>query len=258
MAPQLDPGAAPGGKVTPEMVKVGLDKGSGLAVWGIGLLICVGYGLWQLPMDQLRGEDRQKLLKEGDPQTLLGLALEYWPLMALIVAVILIIAGQLGSSLGLPGLFTDPPKPDPEQERRRLRRLGDERKHVRSYGLGAAFWGAVGATLLVAQVWTVVFFSEVIDQSERFKPEHFRLAPSLGSIDLVHHFKTIGGSFWGSMATSSSSWGPSRHRSWSCSFWPKSSPPRTPARIGGGRSWASRSFASPWGSPSPRSPSSSR
>ena len=82
---------------------------------------------------------------------LLGRMGEHWLPMALIASVGLMISGQFGSGLGLPTLFRDDPDKPPQFFSR-------------------SFLSGIGVTLLVIVVWTVVFYSEFLNHSERTYP----------------------------------------------------------------------------------------
>jgi hypothetical protein len=152
----------------------------------IGLLACVGGLIWY----SLRWEPLGDLLREDhnhfnsftehrdrdhsnsftERQTLLWLIFEHWLPITTIAVVTLIVAGRVGSSLGLPGLFRDPSRDDLAEER--IRRQNPE--YVHSRGLLTSFLGAMGATFLVAEVWAVIFYTEIIENLPDLDPGHFR------------------------------------------------------------------------------------
>jgi hypothetical protein len=136
----------------------------GVALWITVLIACGVYAYTTHPLEGIRSAEDQLFHPDPHPRTLLGMMIEYWMLLSLILVLVLIIAGQLGRSLGIPALFRDAPPPGPEWGSR-----WDER----SRGFGAAFWGGLGATLVVAQVWTAIYYSELTLQLNRFDPSHF-------------------------------------------------------------------------------------
>jgi hypothetical protein len=107
------------------------------------------------------------------PQSLLWLAFKAPLRVATIVVVLLMVAGLLGRSLGLPGLFQNPPREDIDQEKERR---GTQGEYFHSRGGWTTFLGAFGVTFLTAWVWTTIYFSEIFENSERFPKGHFRQA----------------------------------------------------------------------------------
>lgn len=137
-------------------------------VWVAMIAAGVAYGIWLNPLERLRTAQDRAQYANDYPQTLLGMACEHWALVGTIGIITLIVAGRLGANLGLPGLFRDPPSPQ---------LTGREAPHggpgrSRDQGMGATFWGALGATLLVALVWTAIYFSEMIHELGQFRGEH--------------------------------------------------------------------------------------
>ena len=137
-------------------------------VWVAMIAAGIVYGIWLNPIERLRTAQDREHYENDYPQTFLGMACEHWALVATIGIITLIVAGRLGADLGLPGLFRDPPSPH---------LTGREAAHggpgrSRDQGMGATFWGALGATLLVAIVWTAIYFSEIIHELGQFHSEH--------------------------------------------------------------------------------------
>jgi hypothetical protein len=139
-------------------------------IWVLGLVSFLIYGVQVKPLERVwtvieRGASTQ--------QTLLWLVCKYPPIVAPIGAILLVVAGRLGSSLGLPGLFRNPAPPDLLQEKRRRRKKG----YLRSRGGATAFWGAFGVTFLTGLVWTAVYYSEVFENLGLLPEEHFQRPP---------------------------------------------------------------------------------
>ncbi len=95
---------------------------------------------------------------EHGQKRLVSLMSEYWFFLWPILLIILMIGGKLGAGLGLPGVFRDPPPPRPDVGTPTRGASG----RTQQGGFGAAFWGSFGAALLVAQVWTAIYYSERI------------------------------------------------------------------------------------------------
>jgi hypothetical protein len=127
----MDPPQA--GRVHP--VGRSVHRLAGPIVWTLGIAVFLGYSLWCTPLEDLRTpQDRAYLRESRDPsrdssgggrrpadprshqldagqyQRLLSLICEHALPVALFGVVLLIVAGRLGRSLGLPGLFRDPPR----------------------------------------------------------------------------------------------------------------------------------------------------
>lgn len=133
--------------------------------WAAVLVACAVYGCLVAPLEAIRTHADREFQAMGHPQTLLGIVIEHWLLIAMLVLLVLIIAGRLGGSLGLPALFRDAPPP--------LQQDGKRKWGSRSRWASPAFWGGLGATLLVGQVWTVIYYSELTLKLGLFAPGHF-------------------------------------------------------------------------------------
>jgi hypothetical protein len=107
---------------------------------------------------------------------LVGFVSEYCLLNLFIILVVLMIAGQLGAGLGIPGLFRDAPP-----LRLGWGPTGRYRGPLQALANSGAFLGAFGATLLIAQVWTSIYFADVI-----YHPDQMASADSIrGHSDLL-------------------------------------------------------------------------
>ena len=81
-------------------------------VWAGAILLFLLYSVQVRPFQMIAGAG----------ETLLCLILQHFLFVAVIVAVLLMVGGVLGSSLGLPGLFRDPPERDVKEEHQRRKR----------------------------------------------------------------------------------------------------------------------------------------
>src|SRR5579864_1051638 len=137
----------------------------GLCLWIVALVGFVVYGA------------RQWVLH----RPLVGLVSEHWVPVSFPILVVLMIAGQLGAKLGLPGLFRDaPPRPEGWGV------MGLLRGPWHALRNSGAFLGALGATLLVAQVWTSIYFADLIDH-----PKHSSFGPSFLNHSELLSFLTV-------------------------------------------------------------------
>jgi hypothetical protein len=82
----------------------------------------------------------------------LGRMSRHWFPMALFGAVCLMAGGAIGTELGIRQLFRDDPV------------IGFNQN-------SPAFWGAFGATVLVGEIWTIVYLSDYISSYARLDPE---------------------------------------------------------------------------------------
>ncbi len=149
--------------------------------WVLATLLLILYSVLFKPVQMIRTvEDRRHAVEVGlekpdetaasrHGQTFFRLILQHFVFVAVIVAVLTIVGGVLGSSLGLPGLFRDPPERDLREERQRRK----DKEYLRSRGGATAFWGAFGATFLIAMVWTAVFYTEIFEHRELFDSSHY-------------------------------------------------------------------------------------
>ena len=138
------------------------EKLLGPAAWAVGLSLMLAYMIKlnvvnALVEANLWGIARPRTIV--DHRTLLWVVFKHWMPIAAIGVVIAIVAGRLGGGLGLPGLFRNPPDFDPAEERSRRK----DPDYLHSRGSWTTFLGALGATLLICEVWTVIFFLEVVD-----------------------------------------------------------------------------------------------
>jgi hypothetical protein len=113
-----------------------LIRNSGTIAWVVGLLAS---GVWLMAFRWILGKT-------------LGRMSEHWFPFLLIILVYLIIAGRFASDLGIPLLFRDDPADSSW------------------FWLKPSFLGALGATLLILQVWSVVFFYKYIGHFEELEP----------------------------------------------------------------------------------------
>lgn len=153
--------------------------------WVLGLGAFLARGVLVKPFDQVwpniaRGSSTD--------DTLLWLICKYPLIVAPIGVILLVVAGRLGTSLGLPGLFRNPPPPDLEREKVRRR----NRDYKRSRGGATAFWGAFGVTLLTALVWTAVYYSEVLENLRLPLANHFDPPPWPGLREFLSDFRGFG------------------------------------------------------------------
>ena len=101
-------------------------------VWGSGFLIFLFVACWFRPIEWIWPQIERGPLSA---RTLLGLMSKYPLIVAPLGAVFLVVAGLLGGSLGVPGLFRTPPCLDLEKEKRRRR----DRDYLHSRGRMTAF-----------------------------------------------------------------------------------------------------------------------
>ena len=139
-----------------------VSQAIGPVAWVLGFLAFFVYAANVKPLDVLLSPGPLATASgsaSGHLQTLLLLTFEHWPLVATFSAVGLIVAGRLGRGLGLPGLFRDPPALDMKEEKQRRQRPG----YKFSRGNLTAFLGALGAALLIVEVWTVIYYLEIVE-----------------------------------------------------------------------------------------------
>jgi hypothetical protein len=168
-----------------------LTKHVGPVAWFIGLTLSVCYGLIVKPLVILGAKDPNSPTS-GQRQTLLRLICEHWLPTLTVVAVILIVAGGLGNGLGLPGLFRDPSKCDLNAEKRRRRRPD----YAYSRGHLTSFLGALGATLLVAEVLTVIFYTKIIEILPDLEPSQFTAKLDYWRLYSGYTFRNHGDMLW--------------------------------------------------------------
>lgn len=145
----------------------GVTRGALAALaWFIGLVAFTIYGAWAKPLEWLWPSEAGGAATDAN---LLWLFCKHPLISAQLGAVLLIVAGRLGRSLGLPGLFRTPPPDDLADEKRRRRRKG----YHRSRGQLTAFWGGFGVAILTAQAWIAIYFSEIFANLDQLPSVHF-------------------------------------------------------------------------------------
>jgi hypothetical protein len=174
--------------------------GGSALVWLIAMVLLLLCGVNFKPIESIRtvqdhlhavAQDPEKQAGGGEAWhglTYLNLMLRHLPLIGVIAAVLLMVGGVLGGGLGLPGLFRDPPERDTQAELQRRKKKG----YVYSRGGQTAFWGAFGATFVIAIVWTSIFFSELVENLALFDASHFKQAAEGAGRLLSSDFRSHG------------------------------------------------------------------
>jgi hypothetical protein len=146
----------------------GVSRGALAAfAWSIGLVAFSIYGAWANPLKWLWPTDCRGVASEAN---LLWLLCKHPLISAHLGAILLIVAGRLGRSLGLPGLFRTPPPADLADEMMRRRR---RKGYQPSRGKLTAFWGGFGIAILTALAWSAIYFSEIFANLVRLPPQFF-------------------------------------------------------------------------------------